>query len=205
MTDVDRLHFERQAREQGFTAIAGVDEVGRASWAGPMVAAAVILGEDFDPTGIRDTKKMGPQAVASQYLRILAEAKAVAIWHVEPADIDARGTEASHMHLLRDVVLSLDPRPDYVLVDHYRIPDLDGIEQLSISHGDDQSASIGAAAIVAKTVCDRLMEAYDAVYPRYGFAEHKGYGVPRHREALERWGPSPIHRRSVGPIKGLST
>ena len=107
------------------------------------------------------------------------------------------------MQVLRDAVAALETEPDFVLVDHYEIPDL-ALPQWAIAKGDDLSASIAAASIIAKVECDRIMEAADATYPEYGFSQNKGYGGPegsKHREALERMGPSEIHRRSVRPVR----
>jgi ribonuclease HII len=199
----DRLVFEREARAVGHSLIAGVDEVGRAAWAGPMVAAAVILPEDIDPSGLRDSKKMSVKSLLTAYKRIRTEAIAIGVAEVPPREIDSRGIDACHLQLLRDAVAALETQPDFVLVDRYRIPDLP-MQQESIPKGDDLSASIAAASIIAKVEYDRIMEAADANYPEYGFSQNKGYGGPegsKHREALERIGPSEIHRRSVKPVR----
>jgi len=197
----DRLVFERELRVAGFQLVAGVDEVARAAWAGPMVAAAVILGDDFDIKGLRDSKKMKAEARRRHDERIRSDATAVGIARVTPEAIDSRGIDECHMQVLRDAVANLDPQPEFVLVDHYEIPDLP-LPQNAIPTGDDASASIAAASIVAKVECDRIMEAAEATHPGYGFARNKGYGTPEHRQALARLGPSPIHRRSVGPVGG---
>ena len=199
----DRLMLEREARAAGYSRIAGVDEVGNAAWAGPMVAAAVILPEDYDPTGLRDGKKKSPRSRLKAYERIKSDAVAIGLARVSPQEIDRLGFHACHMQLLRDAVADLATRPDFVLVDRYDIPDL-RIPQKAIHKGDDLSASVAAASIIAKVECDRIMEAADASYPEYGFAQNKGYGGSKgskHREALERIGPSEIHRRSVKPVK----
>jgi ribonuclease HII len=198
----DRLSFEREARAAGHKLIAGVDEVGNAAWAGPMVAAAVILTEDFDPAGLRDSKKKSPTSLLAAYERIQAGALAIGIVQVSPAEID-RGFYAAHMRLLREAVAALPLSPDVVLVDHHEIPDLN-LPQKCVPFGDDVSASIAAASIVAKVTCDRIMEAADAAYPAYGFRVNKGYpGLKgsQHRTALEQCGPSEIHRRSIRPVK----
>jgi ribonuclease HII len=199
----DRLILEREARAAGYSLIAGVDEVGRAAWAGPMVAAAVILLEDVDPSGLRDGKKKSVRSRLTAYERIRSEAIAIGVAQVSPHEIDSRGINACHMQLLRDAVAALEIQPDFVLVDHYEIPDLP-IPWKAIPKGDDLSASIAAASIVAKVECDRIMEVADADYPEYGFFQNKGYGGAKgskHREALERIGPSEIHRRSVKPVR----
>jgi ribonuclease HII len=198
----DRLSFEREARAAGYRLIAGVDEVGNAAWAGPMVAAAVILPEDFDTTGIRDGKKKSPASRLAAYERIKAGALAIGIAQVSPEEID-RGFYAAHMRLLREAVAALSLAPDFVLVDHYEIPDLH-LPQKCVPSGDDLSASIAAASIIAKVECDRILEAADADYPAYGFRKNKGYPGAKgsqHRTALEQYGPSAIHRRSIKPVR----
>ncbi len=197
---VDRQAFEREARRQGYWLIAGVDEVGRAAWAGPMVAAAVILPEAFHPLGIRSSKKMRPAARQTAYERIVREATAVAVREASAADIDARGIDTCHMDLLRDVVGALVPEPDYVLVDHYTVPGLRQ-PQKSIDVGDDLSVSIGAASIVAKVTCDRILTAFAQEYPGYGFADNHGYRSDEHLAGLDQLGPCPIHRRSVSSVR----
>jgi ribonuclease HII len=199
----DRLILEREAWAAGYSLIAGVDEVGRAAWAGPMVAAAVILPKDIDPSGLRDGKKKSVNSRLTAYERIRSEAIAIGVAQVSPLEIDGRGIDACHMQLLRDAVAALGTQPDFVLIDHYEIPNL-SMPQKAISKGDDLSASIAAASIIAKVECDRIMEAADAIYPEYGFIQNKGYGGPKgskHRLALERIGPSEIHRRSVKPVR----
>jgi ribonuclease HII len=199
----DRLVLEREARAAGYSLIAGVDEVGRAAWAGPMVAVAVILPQDIDPSGLRDGKKKSPSSRLTTYERLRSEAIGIGIATVSPQEIDSRGIDACHIQLLHDAVAALTTQPDFVLVDGYLVPDL-SIPRRAIPKGDDLSASIAAASIIAKVECDKIMEAADASYPEYGFAQNKGYGGAKdsmHREALERLGPSKIHRRSVKPVK----
>jgi ribonuclease HII len=168
-----------------------------------MVAAAVILREDVDPTGLRDSKKKSPRSRLTAYERIKSEAIAIGVAQVSPQKIDSLGFYSCHMQLLRDAVAALATQPHFVLVDHHEIPDLP-VPQKAIPRGDDLSASIAAASIVAKVECDRIMEEADSAYPEYDFARNNGYGGPKgskHRAALERIGPSEIHRRSVKPVR----
>jgi ribonuclease HII len=202
-SEVDREMHERLAREEGYSKIAGVDEVARASWAGPMVAAAVILPDGFDAKGIRDAKKMKQAARAKAYDRITSEAVSFAVLEVSAQDIDSKGIEACHMELLRDVVAALDVEPDYVLVDHYVVPGLPQ-RQKGIDKGDDLSVSIAAASILAKVTCDRIMDELHLRYPEYGFDRNRGYGTPLHREALGRWGLTSAHRLNRGTKKWAS-
>ena len=165
------------------------------------MAAAVILDETFDLHGIRSSKKMHrPMAREVAHERILRHARAVAVRQVSANEIDTRGIDPCHLELLRAAVEALEVQPDYVLVDYYAVPGLRQPHE-SIVGGDDLSVTIAAASIVAKVTCDRIMAAYAQEYPGYGFAENKGYGSAAHEDALNRMGPSPIHRRSVSPVK----
>jgi ribonuclease HII len=165
-----------------------------------MVAAAVILPRDFDATGVRSSKRMRPSSRENAYERILREAVAVCVHEVSAADIDARGIDACNIELLREAVHRLEVQPDFVLVDYHTIPDL-RFSQRAITNGDDLSVSIAAASIVAKVECDRMMHAFAEQYPEYGFGETKGYGSTEHEALITRLGPSPIHRRSVRPVR----
>ena len=198
--EVDRVAYEREARAAGYTHIAGVDEVGRAAWAGPMLAAAVILPEDFDPSGIRDSKKKRTSSLHAAYERIQEGAVAIGLAEISAQQIDELGIDNCHMRILREAVRALRQQPDYVLVDHYEIPEL-GIDQCPIPQGDDLSVSIAAASIIAKVTLDRIMEEYEGQYPGYGFGTQHGYGGPEHEKALDTLGISPIHRRSVRPVR----
>jgi len=199
----DLGRYERRLREQGFRLIAGVDEAGRGALAGPLVAAAVILPEDFDLEGIDDSKALTPAEREACYARILAGAVAVAVRRATPAGIDRRGLHRSNLWLLRGAVRALPVRPDYVLTDGFPVPRL-GLPSLSIRKGDAVTASVAAASIVAKVVRDRAMARYHRRFPAYGFDRNKGYGTAEHREALARIGPCPIHRRSFALVAALA-
>ena len=198
-TDLGR--YERGLREQGFRRVAGVDEAGRGALAGPLVAAAVILPEDFALDGIADSKVLSANARAQAYERIIAEAVAVSVCRVMPVRIDRRGLHRSNLWLLRRAVTTLPVEPDYVLSDGFPLPRLP-MPNLSIKKGDAVTASVAAASIVAKVTRDRSMDRYHRRFPGYGFDRHRGYGTAEHLAALDRLGPSPIHRLSfkgVGP------
>jgi ribonuclease HII len=198
-TDLGR--YERGLREQGFRRVAGVDEAGRGALAGPMVAAAVILPEDFDLEGIADSKVLTPTAREHAYERIVAEAVAVSVCRAMPSRIDRRGLHRSNLWLLRRAVTTLTIEPDYVLSDGFPLARLP-MPNLSIKKGDAVTASVAAASIVAKVTRDRSMDRYHRRFPGYGFDRHRGYGTAEHLAALDRLGPSPIHRLSfkgVGP------
>lgn len=198
----DLGRYERSLRQQGFRLIAGVDEAGRGALAGPLVAAAVILPEGFDLEGIDDSKALTAAQRETCYARILAGAVAVAVRRATPARIDRRGLHRSNLWLLRRAVRALPVRPDYVLTDGFPLPRL-GLPSLSIRKGDAVTASVAAASIVAKVVRDRAMARYHRRFPAYGFDRNKGYGTAEHREALARFGPCPIHRRSFALVAAL--
>ncbi len=198
---VDLGRYERRLRDEGFRAVAGVDEAGRGALAGPMVAAAVVLPDDFDLNGLADSKALTRPRREACFERITVEAVDVSVCRVMPSRIDRRGLHRSNLWLLRRAVLGLAVRPDYVLTDGFAIRRLE-IPHLSIKKGDAVTASVAAASIVAKVTRDRIMDRYHRRFPGYGFDRHRGYGTAQHFEALARLGPSPIHRMSfkgVGP------
>jgi ribonuclease HII len=199
--DLDR--FERRLREQGFALIAGADEAGRGALAGPLVAAAVILPGDFDRTGIADSKLLTHLQREAAYERIVAGAIAYAVAKAEPTAIDARGLHRSNLALLRRAVRALAPSPDYALTDGFPVPRMP-CPSLSIKKGDAVTASVAAASIVAKVTRDRIMERLHRRYPEFGFEHNRGYGTPDHLEALDRVGPSPVHRYSFAPVGMVS-
>jgi ribonuclease HII len=198
---VDLGHYERGLRAQGFRLVAGVDEAGRGALAGPLVAGAVILPEDFDLDGIDDSKKLTPLQREAAFERIVREAVAWTVRTCMPTRIDHRGLHRTNIALLRRCVVSLPIEPDYVLSDGFPIRRLP-VPNLSIKKGDEVTASVAAASIVAKVTRDRMMERYHRRFPVYGFDHNRGYGTNEHRDAIRRYGPSPIHRFS---FKGLAT
>ena len=198
---IDLGRYERGLREQGFRRIAGVDEAGRGALAGPMLAAAVILPEDFDLDGIADSKVLSAKAREEAYARIVEGAVCVSVRRAMPSRIDHRGLHRSNLWLLRKAVTTLAVEPDYVLTDGFPILRL-AIPRLSIKKGDAVTASVAAASIIAKVTRDRMMDRYHRRFPEYGFDRHRGYGTSEHFAVLGRLGPSPIHRLSfkgVGP------
>ncbi len=194
----DLERHERSLRAHGFERIAGVDEAGRGALAGPLVAAAVILPQDFDREGIRDSKLLSRLQRNEAFRRITKEA-VVAIVRVTPAAIDDRGLHRCNLSLLRKAACSLDPEPDYVLTDGFA-PSRMPMPTLAVKKGDAVSSCIAAASIVAKVTRDRLMDRMHRRYPEFGFEHNRGYGTPDHWEALERLGPTPIHRLSFAGV-----
>jgi ribonuclease HII len=198
---LDLGRYERGLRAQGFRHIAGADEAGRGALAGPLVAAAVILPEDFDLDGVNDSKQLTALQRESAYARIVRDAVAWSVSRCTPTRIDRRGLHKTNVHLLRRCVTLLDVHPDYVLTDGFPVKRLD-VPILSIKKGDCVTASVAAASIVAKVTRDRMMDRYHRRYPVYGFDTNRGYGTDAHREAIRTHGPTPIHRYS---FKGLRT
>ena len=194
--DLDR--YESTLRAQGFVRIAGVDEVGRGALAGPLVAAAVVLPDDFDRTGIRDSKLLTAKQREVQCERIMA-ACVYTIRKIEPNVIDVRGLHRSNLALLRRCVRALEPVPDYVLTDGFPVAKMP-CPALGVKKGDMVAASIAAASIVAKVTRDRIMRRLHRHYPGFDLAHNKGYGTPAHRAALQRLGPTPIHRLSFAGV-----
>lgn len=196
--------FERRARlsRGGAARIAGVDEVGVGPLAGPVVACAVVLPGQVDLPGLDDSKRLSPKARARLASAIEAQALAVSIGSVSPAEIDRLNVYRGALEAMRRAVVGLPFRPDHVLVDARTIPGID-LPQTGIVGGDGKDGSIAAASIVAKVHRDALMVELAARHPGYGFEQHKGYPTPVHLAALERLGPSPIHRRSFAPVAQL--
>ncbi len=179
----------------GFERVAGVDEAGRGPLAGPVVAAAVILPRDLKITGIDDSKKLTPARREEIFEQLGPGAVAIGVGSVSEKAIDEINILRATHRAMREAVADLGCAPDHVLVDGDAVPEL-GASQTAIRRGDELSAAIAAASIVAKVTRDRLLVEYDRLYPGYGFARHKGYGTPEHIAALTRLGPCEIHRRS---------
>ena len=185
--------YEKQYESRGY--VCGIDEVGRGPLAGPVVAGAVILPRDCQILYLNDSKKLTAKKREELYDVIMKEAVAVGIGYASPARIDEINILQATYEAMREAISKLPIQPDVLLNDAVKIPGVN-IYQVPIIKGDAKSVSIAAASIVAKVTRDRLMEEYDAHIPEYGFASNKGYGSAQHIEALKKYGPSPIHRRS---------
>jgi ribonuclease HII len=192
------LRYEKRAWQAGTKLVAGVDEVGRGSLFGPVVAAAVILNPAYRVRGLRDSKLLPPERREVLAERIRKHALAWAVAAVDAARIDQINIYHASRAAMLDAVLQLAPAADYLLVDAVRL-DCE-LPQQAIIHGDALSASIAAASILAKVDRDRMMCEWDTVFPIYGLASHKGYSTPRHLAALREHGPSPLHRQSFAPV-----
>ena len=188
-------NYENQLKLKGYSLVAGIDEVGRGSLSGPVVAAAVILPCQLFIPHIKDSKKLSSQKRTELSRSILNKAKAVGIGVVEAKIIDRINIAQASFLAMKKAILNLKEVPDYLLVDGFKIPHLN-IFQIPLIKGEDRSISIAAASIVAKVYRDNMMIKYDQKYPQYFFKKNKGYGTKEHLKALLKYGPSEIHRKS---------
>ncbi len=204
----DRLEFERDLWSREFTLVAGGDEAGRGPLAGPVVAAAVILpaawaNGSFDArlADLNDSKQL-TEAQRENFFQILTTHPDLryAIAIVDAATIDRINILQATHRAMNEALAKLQPQPQHVLVDGRPVKSMT-LPQTALVKGDSRSYSIAAASVLAKVTRDRLMLEFDAKFPGYGFAIHKGYGVPQHLAAIEKLGPCPIHRMSFAPLK----
>ena len=197
---------ERALWTGGYGWVAGVDEAGRGAWAGPVVAAAVVLPPDQDIArrlaGVANSKQLTARQRERLLAVVLAEAADSGVGIVPATTIDAYGIAEANRRAMHVAIEALNTPPDYLLIDYIRLPSL-STPQLSLPKGDSRVLSIAAASIVAKVTRDRLMAELAREHPGYGFERHKGYGTADHRASLMRLGPCPIHRRSFEPVKAL--
>lgn len=191
--------LERGLRSRGFFAVAGADEVGRGSLFGSVVAAAVILSPDCPVRGLNDSKQIEPERRAVLAARIRERAVAWAVAAVDAEVIDRINIYHASLLAMKMAVEQLRPAADFLLVDAF--PLNLGLPQYPIVQGDERCHAIAAASIVAKVYRDETMREWDAVYPQYGLARHKGYQTPEHVRALEQHGVSPLHRRSFAAVR----
>ena len=203
------LDEELRLTAEGHGPIAGVDEVGRGAWAGPLVAAAVVLPPVFSRplaaellqrlTDVRDSKTCTPAERETLAATIREVANGIGIGIVPPVDLDRFGLTVGNRLAMRRAVEALPWMPGYLLLDWVRLPELH-VPQRAFARGDATSLSIAAASIIAKVERDAMMAALDTDYPGYAFARHKGYGTATHRAALRSLGPSPVHRYRFAPV-----
>lgn len=198
---IQMSEFEIGLRKQGFSHIAGIDEVGRGPLVGPVVASAVVLPETFYLPGLNDSKKIPEAKREAFYEIIMNEAIAVGIGVIHNEVIDEINIYQATKKAMVSAVAHLSQQPDHLLIDAMEL-DLP-IPQYSIIKGDAKSISIAAASIVAKVTRDRMMKEYAKKFPQYGFDKNMGYGTKGHLEALHSYGLTPWHRRSFAPIKEL--
>lgn len=204
---MDTPHFalEQALYKRGYTSVAGVDEVGRGAWAGPIVAAAVILPKNFPclQWKLKESKQLTPQNREKFFHLITTRSISYGVSIVDNEFIDKNGISKANVRVLIESAKNLSPKPDYVLFDLFKGSfDFDTSFQMFI-HGDSRIASIAAASILAKVTRDCIMKKEGQVYPQYTFAKHKGYGTALHQSQINKHGLCLIHRRSYSPMKYL--
>ena len=192
--------FEKKAFQKGFSRIAGIDEAGRGPLAGPVVSAAVIIPISLQIPGISDSKKLSPQKRDYLYEKIYDSAVSVGIGIVDPFEIDRINILQAALLSMAMAVENLVPQPDCLLIDGTFLIS-STLPQEAIPKGDALSASIAAASIIAKVTRDRLMERYHEDYPQFEFSKHKGYPTKAHKQAIQKFGCCPIHRRTFKGVK----
>ncbi|HEY69943.1 MAG TPA: ribonuclease HII [Anaerolineae bacterium] len=202
------LRFERRLLKAGSQCIAGLDEAGRGAWAGPVVAAAVVLPLETKKLtqhlhGVRDSKQMTPSQRERCFERIRNRSLSIGIGRTSALELDGLGVIAATRLAMQRALIDLDLIPDHLLIDYLLLPSVQ-LPQTALAYGDSKSLSIAAASVMAKVTRDRTMVAMEETHPGYGFAAHKGYGTPQHRRSLSILGPCKHHRRSFSPVAALS-
>ena len=203
------LEFEQDLWSRGYLSVAGIDEAGRGAWAGPVCAGAVIFPTDPDILtrleGVRDSKLMTPAERETMFDIITANAADWAVGEADAAEIDRINILNATKNAMKRAIAGLEKQPDHLLIDYVRLHDVT-TPQTGIKHGDMLSLSIACASVLAKVTRDRYMRGEAAaLYPQYGFEQHKGYGTKLHQQALAEFGPCPLHRRSFRPLSDEAT
>jgi len=195
--ELERLEIMKQYEKEysDYQYICGIDEVGRGPFAGPVIACAVILPKDCDILYINDSKQLSEKKREELYDEIITKAISFGIGSVPPEQIDEMNILQATYEAMRKAISNMPIKPDILLNDAVTIPGV-SIKQVPIIKGDAKSISIAAASIVAKVTRDRMMMAYDKIFPGYDLSSNKGYGSPKHIEAIKKLGLTPIHRRS---------
>ena len=196
---INLYEFEEKLYDEGFHLICGVDEAGRGPLAGPLVVAACILPPFLRIEGINDSKQLSAKKLKELYKVIVKNALAYKIVFVTEEDVDSLNIYQATKKGMLMAIAGLKNKPDYALIDAMPLGELE-IPHNSIIHGDARCASVAAASILAKVTRDEYMEKMDIKYPNYGFKKHKGYGTKAHMQALEKYGPCKIHRKSFAPV-----
>jgi len=191
--------LENKLQRQGFLNIAGIDEVGRGAWAGPLVAAAVILPHNYKIKDVKDSKKLSAKTREQLFLKITKNAIQYSISIISHNIIDQIGIQQANIKAFRNTITKLKIKPNYLLIDGKEISTHPLPYEYLVS-GDNKITSIAAASIVAKVTRDYIMQEYNKRFPEYGFSQHKGYGTLFHRQAISKHGLTTIHRKSFKPI-----
>ena len=195
----DNYYFERKLRDQGVQLIAGVDEVGRGPLVGPVVAACVILPEEFSLEGLTDSKKLSEKKREYFYDEIMRQAVSVGIGIISEKKIDEVNIYEATKLAMKEAISNCSVKPEHILID--AMPLSIDIPTISIIKGDFKSITISAASVIAKVTRDRMLDELDKKYPMYDFKDNKGYPTKKHLEAIEEYGIIPEHRRSYGPVR----
>ena len=197
--DINLYKFEDELLDKGFRNIAGIDEAGRGSLAGPVCIACCILPPFLRIDGINDSKQLTEKKREELYKIIIKQAIAYSVVFINENDIDELNIYQATKKGMLESLEKISVKPDYVLIDAMPLGNISYPHE-AIIHGDALSASIAAASILAKVSRDHYMEKMDIKYPNYGFKKHKGYGTKNHLEAIEKYGPCKIHRKTFAPI-----
>lgn len=203
------LTYELRLLRSGVMHVAGLDEAGRGAWAGPVYAAAVILPiYRFDLArcldGVRDSKQMTPSQREKWAIQISRIARAIGVGQSSAQEVDNIGLISATRLAMTRALATLGEPAEHLLIDYIGLPDIP-LPQTPLPHGDARVLTIAAASVIAKVARDQAMVAFDERFPGYGFSRHKGYGTPYHRHALQRLGPSPIHRRTYAPVAAFTS
>jgi ribonuclease HII len=199
---MDIYEYDQSLRKKGHLRLAGIDEAGRGPLAGPVVAAAVVMGNGVTIAGLRDSKKVPEDERESLYVSIRALAVDIGVGIVEPDDIDRMNILRATRKAMEKAIANLSMTPDMLIIDALSLPSVH-IRQHSPTKAESISASVAAASIIAKCTRDKIMCEYHQQYPQYNFSKHKGYATREHIEALQRCGPCPIHRKSFFRVMSL--
>ncbi len=203
LTPDELKHIEELLFEKGYSAVCGVDEVGRGPLAGPVVAAAVIVPIGVQIAGVADSKKLTPLRRDQVFDEIVDLGLPCAVGIIDNEDIDRINIHKASLMAMRKAVMELKPSPDFVLVDgNHPVPHI-GCPQLPVVGGDALCQSIAAASVIAKVTRDRIMDRMEGLYSSFSFSKHKGYPTPAHLEELRIYGPCDIHRKSYKPVADL--
>lgn len=205
MKKIPTFTYERALWKKGISYVAGIDEVGRGAWAGPLVAAGVIFSKAVRITGITDSKLLTKQSRERLAHEIKEKAAAWSIVEISPKEIDMFGVGEANARAISQVIIELNPAPEHLLIDYaFLKAQAFSVPFETIIKGDQKIFSISAASIIAKVERDAIMCRYAKDYPEYGFDSHVGYGTNEHQNALKNYGITPIHRRSYKPVSQQS-
>lgn len=199
---IPTLREENRLRKKGYKYIAGLDEVGKGAWAGPLVAAAVILPEGYHPKGLKDSKALTPISRKQIYLEIVKNAANWSVGIVSERIIDRLGVSEANIRAMEIALQKLTVEPDFLLVDYLLLKHL-SIPSLSFIKGDQRIVSVAAASVVAKVTRDFILTEEHKKFPQYGFDKHKGYGTSEHYQMICKNGICQIHRQSFAPVKKI--